>query len=271
MSGNVQQIDEASFSFQIVTPFHKTNWFRLSVLFCCILIGTAFQYIVQKRKQNRWLLLERLRKEEQGKVRQRTAEDFHDEVGNRLTRINVLTNVLRNKLKNEHQDTQKILDKIEENTKQLYGGTRDILWSLNPNNDSLYEILLRISDFGSELFADTDIHFHFVGLSETWNSYKLPMDWSRNLIMIFKEALNNTLKYASATEVSLEVTLRQDEVLQIVLTDNGKGFDRQKSSKGHGIQNMQTRAERLSGKLYIDSRIDKGTILNLTFKIPKEK
>lgn len=271
LSGNVQQVDETTFIFQIVTPFHKTNWFRLSVLFCCILIGTAFQYIVQKRKQNRWLLLERLRKEEQGKVRQRTAEDFHDEVGNRLTRINVLTNVLRNKLKNEHQDTQKILDKIEENTQQLYSGTRDILWSLNPNNDSVYEILLRISDFGSELFADTDIHFQCIGLEAAWSNHKLPMDWSRNLIMIFKEALNNTLKYAAATEVSLAVSLRQDDVLQLVLTDNGKGFDRKLSHSGHGLQNMQTRAERLNGKLYIDSRIGKGTILNLTFKIPKEK
>jgi len=261
---------ELTYSFEIITPFQKTKWFRLSVLIACILSGILLQYIVNSRKQRRLKLLAKLRAEEQGKIRLRTAEDFHDEIGNKLTRINVLTNVLRNKI-TLTPDTTRILDQIEDNTSQLYGGTRDILWSLKPANDNLYEILHRIRDFGAELFQDTEINFIFTGTDEKWRNYRLPMDMSRNLIMIFKEALNNCLKYSKAKNVSLVVSFKSKGILQMILKDDGQGFDIQNVKKGNGINNMNVRAGRMNGKIYIDSRKDKGTIINLTFKIPPNR
>lgn len=261
-------VKELSYPFEIITPFHKTSWFRLVILCACILLGVSIQYIANKRKQNRLKLVEQLRREEQNKVRQRTAEDFHDEVGNKLTRINVLTNVLRNKIGTLNPDTERLINQIQDNTAQLYSGTRDILWSLKPSNDSLYEVLHRIRDFGGELFQDTEIDFRFIGTDEKWHSYKLPLDVSRNLIMIFKEALNNTLKYSKASEVKLEAYLRDDRTLQMILTDNGAGFDIHYVKKGHGIDNMNVRAGRIHGRLYIDSEKGKGTITTLTFKLP---
>ena len=240
------------------------------VLAACILLGVSLQYLANQRKQNRLKLVEELRREEQNKVRQRTAEDFHDEVGNRLTRINVLTNVLKNKIGVLTPDADRLIHQIQDNTAQLYGGTRDILWSLKPSNDNLYEILHRVRDFGGELFQDTEIDFEFVGTDDRWLNYRLPLDVSRNLIMIFKEALNNCLKYAGATRVRLEAYLRDDHTLQMILTDNGKGFDMQYVKKGHGIDNMNVRAGRIHGRLYIDSMKGKGTITTLTFRIPKD-
>ena len=261
---------ELTYSFEIITPFQKTNWFRFSVLIACILIGILLQYMVNSRKQRRERLLEKLRIEEQGKIRMRTAEDFHDEIGNKLTRINVLSSVLKSKVPLT-PETTRILGQIEDNTAQLYSGTRDILWSLKPSNDNLYEILHRIRDFGGELVQDTEINFTFAGTDEKWRNFRLPMDMSRNLIMIFKEALNNCLKYSHAKNISLEVTLKNRNVLQLVLKDDGKGFDIRTVKKGNGLNNMNTRAERLNGKLYIDSRENKGTIINLTFKIPPNR
>jgi len=258
---------ELTYSFEIITPFQKTRWFRLSVLIACILSGILLQYIVNSRKQHRLRLLSKLRSEEQAKIRLRTAEDFHDEIGNKLTRINVLTNVLKNKI-NLNPETTRILNQIEDNTAQLYGGTRDILWSLKPSNDNLYEILHRIRDFGGELFQDTEVDFTFTGTDEKWRNYRLPMDMSRNLIMIFKEALNNSLKYAHAKKVWLDVHFKSKGVLQMVLKDDGQGFDIRSVKKGNGINNMNVRAGRLNGKIYIDSRNGKGTIISLTFKIP---
>jgi ligand-binding sensor domain-containing protein/signal transduction histidine kinase len=262
------EIKELKYSFEIIAPFHKTGWFKFVIVLACILLGVLIQYIVNQRKQNRLALMERLRREEQAKVRQRTAEDFHDEVGNKLTRINVLTNVLREKIPNPTADTKRILEQIQENTGQLYSGTRDILWSLKPSNDSLYEILHRIRDFGVELFQDTEVDFIFIGTDERWKRYKLPLDVGRNLIMIFKEALNNSLKYSGARQVKLEAYLKDDNVLQMVLTDNGKGFDIHNFKKGHGIDNMKVRAKRIHGILYMDSRPEKGTIINLNFRLP---
>jgi signal transduction histidine kinase len=262
------EIRELEYPFEIITPFHKTGWFKFIIVLACVLLGVLIQYIVNRRKQNRLALMERLRREEQAKVRQRTAEDFHDEVGNKLTRINVLTNVLREKLVNPTPDTKRILEQIQDNTAQLYSGTRDILWSLKPSNDNLYEILHRIRDFGGELFQDTDIDFVFIGTDERWKRYKLPLDMSRNLIMIFKEALNNALKYSGAKQVKLEAYLKEGDVLQMVLTDTGRGFDIHNFKKGHGIDNMKVRSKRIHGILYLDSRPEKGTIINLNFKLP---
>jgi signal transduction histidine kinase len=238
------------------------------ILAGCILLGVSMQYIANRRKQNRLKLLEQLRREEQSKVRQRTAEDFHDEVGNKLTRINVLTNVLKSKMGDMTPDAKRIIDQIQDNTAQLYSGTRDILWSLKPSNDNLYEILHRIRDFGTDLFQDTNVEFVFTGTDEQWKASRLPMDVSRNLIMIFKEAMNNSLKYSGATKLTLHVALLQKDVLQLVLSDNGKGFDILRAKKGHGIDNMNVRAKRINGILYIDSRKDHSTIITLTFKIP---
>ena len=265
-----QNPPELRYAFEIITPFQKTTWFRFAVLIACLLTGILVQYLFNSRKQRRQRLLEKLRAEEQAKIRLRTAEDFHDEIGNKLTRINVLTNVLKNKTQ-LNPESLRILSQIEDNTAQLYGGTRDILWSLKPSNDNLYEILYRIRDFGTELFADTDVNFIFAGADERWKNFRLPMDMSRNLIMIFKEALNNSLKYAGANNVSLEITLKNRNVLQMILKDDGKGFDIRAATKGNGINNMHIRAERLHGKLYVDSRPDKGTIINLSFKIPQSR
>ncbi len=265
-----QTTPELRYPFEIIAPFQKTAWFRLSVLIACLLTGILLQYLVTSRKQRRQRLLEKLRSEEQAKIRLRTAEDFHDEIGNKLTRINVLTNVLKNKTQ-LNPESLRILGQIEDNTAQLYGGTRDILWSLKPSNDNLYEILHRIRDFGTELFEDTDVVFTFEGTDEKWKHFRLPMDMSRNLIMIFKEALNNSLKYSRAQNVLLEVQLKGKNTLQMIVKDDGQGFDIHTAAKGNGINNMHIRAERLHGKLYVDSRPGKGTIINLTFKIPQNR
>lgn len=258
------------YDFEIITPFHQTMWFRLLVLLACILAGILLQYSFNRRKQERMQLLARLRAEEQGKIRTRTAEDFHDEIGNKLTRINVLTNVLKSKVELPPEGLR-LLGQIEDNVSQLYGGTRDILWSLKPSNDGLYEILHRIREFGTELFQDTDINFHFTGSEDKWRQYRLDMEMSRNLIMIFKEAMNNCLKYAQAHNVTMDVHWKQRNVLQIVLKDDGAGFDTQIAYKGNGLHNMNNRAGRLKGKLYIDSKPGKGTIITLTFKIPPNR
>ncbi len=265
-----QQLNELSYPFTIVAPFHKTSWFRFLIFFTCILIGVSLQYIINRRKQNRLALLERLRKEEQNKVRERTAEDFHDEVGNKLTRINVLTNVLKSKGGRLSPESIRILDQIQDNTNELYNGTRDILWSLKPSNDNLYEIIHRLRDFGGELFSETEINFIFGKSDPEWRKYRLPLDVSRNFIMIFKEAMNNTLKYAQANNVKLEATLKPDNVIQILLKDDGIGFNIKEVVKGNGLQNMQNRANRINGKLYIDAHKNEGTSITLSFKLKEQ-
>lgn len=255
------------YPFTVITPFHRTPLFIMLMIAACVALGVALQYWAARRRRAHEQELEELRREEQAKVRQRTAEDFHDEVGNTITRMTVLTSVLQSKVQNP--EAVHLIEQIRDNAGRLYSGTRDILWSLKPGSDNLYEILHRIRDFGQDLFGDTDIHFYFPGSDERWRDYKLPLDWSRNLTMIFKEALNNCLKYADASYVELGAKLGADGVLYIRLRDNGRGFDPAGAKNGHGLQNMKTRAARLSGSLSVESKPGHGTALTLSFKIPQ--
>lgn len=239
------------YSFRINTPFHKSIWFIVSIIALAILSGVCLQYTANRKKQKRQEREAILRREEQNKVRERTAEDFHDEVGNRLTRINLLANVLKTKLPAENKDAQRILQQIQDNSLQLYAGTRDILWSLQTSNDNLYEIINHVRDLAVELLSESNISFTLSGNDETFREFKMPLDKSRNFIMIWKEALSNCVKYASAGRVLFQVQRLNDDSIQLRLVDDGKGFETSERSLGNGLKNMQARAGRLNATLDI--------------------
>jgi len=263
IEGNRAKISTASYAFAIQTPFHKSVLFRVLLVLALILIGIGIQYLLSRRRRHLREMIRALRAEEQNRVRQRTAEDFHDEVGNRITRISVLTQVLKGKLNPLTEDSERILNKIQENAALLYNGTRDILWALKPENDNLYELLQRLNELGVDLFRDTPAGFFFAGARENWRAYKLPMDVNRNLMMIFKEGMNNCLKYAAATKVHLIAEVGEDNVFTLVLEDNGKGFQQDVNNRGQGLNNMKRRAERIGGSLEVESSVGGGTTIKL--------
>lgn len=268
INGVVQKHAKLQYTFVIRTPFHKSSWFVISILVMAISGGVLLQYYANKRKQNRKRKEEQLRREEQNRVRERTAEDFHDEVGNKLTRINVLTSVLKTKLPRDNDDAARIIRQIQENTAQLYAGTRDILWSLKPSNDNLFEILNHVTELANEMFSETDIHFSMSGNDPVFKQYKMPLDKSRNFIMIWKEALNNCMKYASAQTVLFQVQQHTASYYMIRLVDDGVGFDMRGESTGNGLKNMAARARRLDGRIEVLSAPGKGT--QVVLYIPKQ-
>ncbi len=98
--------------------------------------------------------IEEVKREENIKVRQTASEDFHDEVGNSLTRIQVLTDVLHTKLGSGHEEEKRIIGQIKDNVSGLYQGTRDILWALNPESDIVKEIGHRLESSGHRCFPE---------------------------------------------------------------------------------------------------------------------
>jgi len=164
-------------------------------------------------------------------------------------------------------DQKKLLEQIKQNASSLYNGTKDILWALDPQSDNLYEILNHIKDFGNELFLDTPVEFEFNGIDESLNEIKLPMEYSRNIPMIFKELLNNILKHAHSTRVGIELAEITKDDINLVLQDNGCGFDRGEIRKGQGINNIAMRTKRIGGEITINSEKGKGTLVELRIKI----
>ena len=263
----VPSANTASFSFYITPPFYQTGTFRFLAIIFFVLIGVSIQSYRHQAKINRLRIIEATKREESLKIRQQTAEDFHDELGNKLTRITVLSEILDTKMDSSQCDQKKLLEQIKQNAASLYNGTKDILWALDPQSDNLYEILNHISDFGKELFLDTPVEFEFKGIDESLNGVKLPMEYSRNIPMIFKELLNNILKHSQATTVTISLDEIYKNGIHLTLQDNGCGFDEKEVHKGQGINNIITRTKRINGLIDINSEKGKGTIVNLKVRI----
>jgi signal transduction histidine kinase len=259
--------DTASFTFSITPPFYQTSTFRFLAIVFFVLLGVAIQSYRHHVKISRLKVIEATKREESLKIRQQTAEDFHDELGNKLTRITVLSEILDTKMDQTQGDQKKLLEQIKQNASSLYNGTKDILWALDPQSDNLYEILSHIRDFGNELFLDTPVEFQFNGIHESLNEVKLPMEYSRNIPMIFKELLNNILKHAHAKHVTINLDNIQKDELHMTLKDDGCGFDKDEMHTGQGINNIVTRTKRIGGEVNVTSEKGAGTLVDLKIKI----
>ncbi|RYZ98957.1 MAG: hypothetical protein EOP47_18055 [Sphingobacteriaceae bacterium] len=259
----------AKFSFEIIPPFYQTIIFRLIMLGLMVLLVIALQNWWHQTKKKRELVIEAIKQEEKIKIRQQTAEDFHDDLGNKLTRITLLSEMLHIKIDKDKSDQQTLVNEIKQNAAFLYNGTRDILWALDPKSDNLYETLKHIEEIGCEMFSDTGITFTNLAISEDCKLVKLSMEYNRNITMIFKELMNNALKHADAKKVTLSATCSDKNEMTISLADDGKGFLCGRESKGHGLKNAKTRAARINGSLEVISEDATGTAVSLMFYITR--
>lgn len=254
----------------IQPPFWQTWWFRLLAAMAGILLIISVHRIRVKHKIRRLMEIEEIKKEQSESIRKKTAIDFHDELGHRLTRITLSAELLRRKLKDNPMGLMPILDNIVEDSHNLYDGTRDFIWSIDPQNDSLYALFIRLKDFGDELFRYTDIRFDIKGIAEEYQNIQVDMDWRRQVTLIFKEALNNALKHSGCSRVSLEVYI-VDDIIRVILSDDGRGFEYKGNGLGGGLNNMKRRAAKINGQLRIHSSPGQGTAIELQGRIESTK
>lgn len=255
------------FSFVIVPPFYRTTSFRLLMFLVIVFLIFMTQHYLISRKEKRRLLIQNITREEKRKIREQTAEDFHDDMGNKLTRISILSDILASKIDPHKEDERELIMQIKDTASALYNGTKDILWALDPKADNLYEILSHLYYFGTDLFNNTGIDFHFKEPDTRFKKIRLPMEYSRNITMIFKELLNNVLKHSDAKNAWLNVEVR-DNNINIEVSDDGKGFDTNKSHPGKGMINIRNRSSRLKGDVSMVSEPGRNTITTLKIKQP---
>ena len=140
----------------------------------------------------------------------------------------------------------------------------DIIWTINPENDSFEKIIKRMRSLSYNLLHAKNIDFSFRA-DETLNELTTTMEKRKTFYLIFKEAINNLVKYAEATRVSINLS-KSDQLVSLVVRDNGKGFDVKKLSSGNGIKNMKKRAKEINGALTIESQSGEGTTIELKFR-----
>lgn len=238
-------------SFEILKPYWQTWWFYL----LCILslIGITFLIIRYREQQLKNVL----------SMRNKIANDLHDDVGSALSTINLYSEVAKNK-SGANKDLEPILDKITGISTEMQDNMTHIVWSLQPRNDNFDQMLLRIKSYALENLSVKNIEIYF-DIDEKLSGIKIAANKRKELFLIYKEVLNNIQKYANATQVHIQFK-RLGGDLRMEIRDNGIGFDIKALNDGNGMFTMRERAAALNGNFDMDSEPGKGTTVVLTFK-----
>jgi signal transduction histidine kinase/streptogramin lyase len=253
-----------SYAFTINAPFYRTTAFQLSLITLLLAMAGLYVFYRVRRRFNKMVQLQKIRLQEQDSLRKEIARDFHDEMGNQLTRIINYISLL--KLSKNGQQAE-LYNKVEDSAKYLYTGTRDFIWSIDPVNDELSKLFIHIRDFGDKLFSEKEINFR--AYNEVKGSVIVPYGFSREANLIFKEAMTNTFNHSQARNVSF--TLKQEgDQFEMILEDDGKGFVAEELQKVNGVKNMKNRAERIQSLLLVKSGHAQGTSIRLIFSINKK-
>ena len=141
----------------------------------------------------------------------------------------------------------------------------DIVWSINPDNDTLENLLERFRRFASALLEAKEIHYN-VNIEANVRNVKLVMEERQHIYMILKEAINNLVKYSCCTLAEISV-MYQHKHLEITVRDNGIGFDQGRVRSGNGLINIKYRADKMNASLQIISNPGAGTSVLLKLKI----
>jgi signal transduction histidine kinase len=248
------------------------SWYAYLFYFI-VAIGIVYLFLWYRitkatRKLKVQAQIEKARSQEREAFRKKSAADFHDEAGNRITKISLFTEMARNEIHHNPQ-LASYLQKIQANIAELSAGMRDFLWVLDPQQDSLFETIARLRDYGDSSLTEMGVRFTMSGINAELRKITLPMNTRRDMLQIFKEAINNCAKHASAEHVILSIHFI-DNSLIISLTDNGKGFDTEKADlkNKYGLAIMRERARKINAELVIISQINQGTSVTLKCKIP---
>lgn len=261
----------ASLAIQQLPFVWQTWWFQvLAAVGLLAAVSGAVRYAATRSLQRK---LERLKQQHAvERERERIAKDIHDDLGAGLTQIMLQSSLAR---REPPERIQTDLQQISETARDLVRTMDEIVWAVNPENDTLDGLLTYISKFVQEFSAAAKLRCR-LDLPPEPAAIAISADARHHIFLAVKEALNNVVKHSHATEVSLQLKLEPD-ALTLVIKDNGVGLISGNShgaahdrlSSGHGLANLHRRLEGIGGKCTIESGPTEGTQVNLT--IPTRK
>lgn len=238
----------------ILTPhFWQTWWFRMAIPVAAGLVLFA------------WYRFRMAQLREIERLRVQIAADLHDDVGARLTKVAMVTEFMERETAPTDKSKPHV-ENIAKTTREVIQAMDEIVWTINPKNDTLDNLANYIFQYAQEYFQNTGVRCR-MDLPAQLPHYPLSTEERHNLFMAVKEALNNVLKHARATEVRISLAL-EDRALTIIVADDGCGFTMNGSHNGgDGLNNMKERLARIGGRLDIDSKEEGGTRVEMEVSV----
>jgi signal transduction histidine kinase len=199
-------------------------------------------------------------------MRNKISQDLHDEVGATLSGIALYSHLAQQQIKEAHNSkAEQSLDTIKNSAAQMVDRLSDIVWAVNPKNDSLPGLMKKVEEYALEMATVRKIKVK-TNITDRLDEISLPMEYRKNIYLICKESINNAIKYSQGSDLLLEV-MQDNRELDFVIADNGTGFDHGKIKRGNGLDNMLHRAAEMNADLDIFSEPGKGTTIRLKCKI----
>jgi signal transduction histidine kinase/ligand-binding sensor domain-containing protein len=246
-------------SITITPPFWLTWWFLLLAAACATaLVFFGSKYYLKRKMEKKLRLMEK--ELAVNNERLRISRDMHDEVGTGLSKIALLSEVGKNHPSPGKND--KIINEISDTSRELADKMGEIIWTLNPNNDTLGNLSAYLKEY---IYETTDSLPVAVQVDFPDAIPEIPIGHltRQQLMLVTKEAINNALKYSKASQLYFSLVVRADSIL-FTVKDNGAGFDirvlnHSRSGKNNGLANMRTRMEAIRGHFAIISAPGAGT------------
>ena len=234
-----------TFEFEVLKPWWEQWWFRIGILLALVLgFYALYHYRVRQ-----------LMKVES--IRRSISSDLHDDIGATLSSINIYTELAK-----RQEDNKEFLNLIQENTREIIGKLDDLVWSINPKNDSCEQLINRMRSFSEPLLLGANINYK-ITCSDDLHKLKLNTGIKRNVFLIFKETINNVAKHSKSKNCTVDI-FYQNKRLYIQIADDGIGFDESQSAKNrNGLKNIQDRARQIKANIKIDSVKNRGTKVQL--------
>lgn len=225
-----------------------------------LMIGSMFEIVLFSLALGYKFRRNQLERERQQRLRNQISSNLHDDLAASLSSLTMYSELSKRKTSSESEIRDR-LQVIADKAREILGKVRLAVYELNPQNDNEENWLDRILDFGKEICEARDIDF-LVGIPENFAPDMIHFDKRRDLIYLFKEALNNAAKYADAGHIVFKI-IKERNKIELILTDNGKGFNFEDHKAGNGLVNMRARAEKINAEYKISSAINMGTTIKI--------
>jgi signal transduction histidine kinase len=256
----VWNYEGASLAFYLAPFFRQTVWFRLLVAALSAVLVASAAYSVARARHRRRIALARQR-EALERERGRIARDMHDEVGAQLTRIAILSRLAQGNpdVQGELAD---LLHNVTQTSKDCVNRFDEIVWAVNPRNDTLRHFADYLANYAMAYFEQTEIQC-VLNMPSSLPDAPLSTTQRHNLVRACEEALGNALRHAQATRVDLTLAVERGRVM-ISVSDDGKGFTEPATEvQGNGLYNMRKRLSDIGGECEIRSVPGRGTTIQL--------
>ncbi len=254
----------ASVAVTILPYFWQTGWFRLFVWVMLVGLVGGLIWLDARRRMRR--KLERLERQQAvAAERARIANDIHDDLGQCLTRITMLSQpaVVATA---DAAKTRAGLREIYDTAREITRAMDEIVWAVNPRHDTVESLVNYLEKCALDFLGSAGLRCR-LEIPDNLPDRSLNSEVRHNLFLALKEALNNVVKHAHATEVRVGITM-YDSVIELVVKDDGCGFGAGSSDRvaaGNGLHNMRQRLEKIGGQCEIAAEPGRGTTVH--FKV----